>query len=103
MRTVKIALPEHNDSFSRIVIKNVQYSIRFTYNDTFDYWTFGIYTPLREPIAEGIKIVPNSPLNAFERRPEMPKVVFGCESKLDRIGRYDFKNGDAEFYYIEED
>ena len=41
--TVVITPPDMHDSFSRVVLNNTEYLIRFTYNDTGDYWTFGLY------------------------------------------------------------
>ena len=60
-----ISVPDMNDCFLRIVILGVEYLIRFTYNDTYDCWSFGLYLPNKEPIAQNIKIVPNLPLNLF--------------------------------------
>lgn len=101
MRKVFIVVPDMNDSFSRIIIKGKEYLIRFTYNDTFDYWSFGIYAPNKKPIIQGIKVVPRFPLNLFSGVVNMPDVVFACSSSLMHIGRYDFKNEAATFYYIE--
>ena len=41
--TVVITPPDMHDSFSRVVLNNTEYLIRFTYNDTGDYCTFGLY------------------------------------------------------------
>lgn len=95
-----IEVPNKNDSMSRIVLNNTVYNIRFTYNDTADYWKFGLYTSTGEPIVIGVKIVPNFPLNVFCRTAELPDGVFGAFSKLDHIGRDDFNNGKAEFAFI---
>lgn len=101
MRTVYIVVPEMNDSFSRIVILGDEYLIRFTYNDTFDFWSFGLYTRNKEPIVQNVKIIPRFPLNLFVGVIGVPYVYFACESKLEHIGRNDFKNGSAKFYYVE--
>lgn len=101
MRTVFIVVPDMHDSFSRIVILGVEYLIRFTYNDTFDFWSFGLYTPNKEPIFQNIKIVPNFPLNLFVGVNNMPNVYFACKSNLENIGRKDFVNNAAKFYYVE--
>lgn len=94
-----IEVPDKNDSMSRIVIGKTAYQIRFTYNDTGDFWKFGLYTSLGEPIAVGFKIVPNFPLNVFCGVENFPDAVFVAFSKLDRIGRDDFKDGKAQFVY----
>ena len=101
MRTFNISVPDMNDSLSRIVIRGVEYLIRFTYNDTYDFWSFGLYTPSREPIVQNIMIVPKLPLNFFVGVVGMPEVLFGCKSTLEHIGRNDFKSGFATFYYVE--
>ena len=101
MDAIIIQIPDINDSFSRIIIQDVAYLIRFTYNDTFDYWTFGVYTLERCPIIQGVKIVPGFPLNAFVDNEHMPNAIFACESKRENIGRDDFTNGNARFYYFE--
>ena len=42
--TTIIMPPDLHDSFSRVVLNNTEYLIRFTYNDAGDYWTFGLMT-----------------------------------------------------------
>ena len=103
MREVIIEVPQQNDSFSKIIIHGVEYSVRFTYCDSFDYWSFGVYTPAREPIVQGLKIVPNHPINLYTDRTDMPVVQFICSSNKDRVGRYDFRDGLARFMYWEAD
>lgn len=100
-----IEVPDMNDSLSRVVIGKVYCQIRFTYNDTKDYWSFGIYTDKGEPVAIGIKIVPKMVLNLFFGVNELPYGVFGVLTSLDRIGRDDFKNGNAKFIFcpVDED
>ena len=94
-----IEVPDMNDSVSRVVLGGVAYQIRFTYNDTFDYWKFSLYTSQNEPIVLGIKIVPRFPLNVFYGVTKLPNGVFGVMSKLDRIGRKDFVEGKAKFIF----
>ena len=95
-----IEIPDMNDSISRIVLSGKVYNIRFTYNDTADYWKVGLYDSLNRPIVLGIKIVPRFPLNAFYGITEIPEGIFGVISNLDRIGRNDFKNGKAQFVFM---
>ena len=101
MQAIQIDVPELHDSFSKIIIGNVEYAIRFTYCDTFDYWSFGLYTPQREPIVQGLKIVPNHPINLYTDRTDMPVVWFYCDCNNDHVGRYDFRDGIARFLYVE--
>jgi hypothetical protein len=100
MERIEIAVPDINDSFSRVTLSGKQYLIRFSYNDTGGYWTFGLYSIQKEPIAQGIKIVPNFPLNLSCASDEMPPGIFGVYTDLQRVGRNDFLNGKAIFAYI---
>ena len=94
-----IEVPDMNDSISRIVLSGTPYQIRFTYNDTGDYWKFGLLNTLGEPIIQGMKIVPRFPLNIFYTVAKIPAGIFGVRTKLERIGRNDFKNGNASFIF----
>ena len=97
---LKISVPNHNDSFSRVVLNGVQYQIRFTWSEAAGRWSFGLYTMQKEPIAVGIRLVPRFPLNLQIVDERMPQGVFGVYSRNDIIGRGDFLNGSAEFAYI---
>ena len=99
MEYIIIEVPDLNDSMSRIVLNGVAYQIRFSYNDTKDYWKFSLYDTQNNPIVLGIKIVPNFPLNIFCELTQLPSGLFAVKSKLDHIGRNDFKNGKAEFIF----
>ena len=94
-----IEVPDMNDSISRVVLSGTSYMIRFTYNDTFDYWKFSLYNSQNEAIVLGIKIVPRFPLNVFYGVTKLPDGIFGVLTKLDRVGRYDFVNGNAKFVF----
>lgn len=95
-----IEVPDMNDSLSRLVLNGQFFQIRFTYNDTKDYWSFGLYDDQDNPVAIGMKIVPGAVLNMFFGRTKLPKGVFGVITKLDRIGRNDFQNGKAKFVFV---
>lgn len=99
MEYIVIEVPDMNDSMSKIVLNGNSYLIRFTYNDTCNYWSFGLYSSQNEPIRVGIKIVPQMPLNLFCGTNEMPDGVFGVLTDLEQIGRNDFKNGKAKFIF----
>nr|DAD95591.1 MAG TPA: hypothetical protein [Myoviridae sp. ctg8M33] len=94
-----IEVPDMNDSVSRVVLSGTAYLIRFTYNDSKDYWKFSLYDSQNVPIVLGVKIVPQFPLNVFLGLTRIPAGVFGAMSKLDRIGRDDFKSGNAQFIF----
>ena len=100
MTRLEIAVPNLNDSFSRVVLDNKQYLIHFTWNMEDRRWSFGLYTIQKEPIAVGIKIVPNFPLNLQIMAEDFPAGVFGVYTSLENIGRDDFMNGKAVFAYI---
>ena len=99
MASMLIEAPDLNDSKSRIVLNGTAYQIRFSYNDTKDYWKFSLYDLQDNPIILGVKIVPGFPLNVFFGITEIPFGVFGVISKLDRIGRNDFVEGNAKFVF----
>lgn len=97
---IYIAVPDKNDSVSRITLSKKEYYIRFCYNPTFDYWSFGLYKINMTPILPMTKIVPFSPLTHFYTYTDLPDGVFGCFSADARIGRKSFKNKRAKFAYI---
>ncbi len=99
MEYIVIEVPDMNDSVSRIVLSGKVYLIRFTYNDTMDYWKFSLYNAQNDPIVVGVKIVPSFPLNVFYGVTKLPDGVFGVMTKLERIGRNDFVNKNAEFVF----
>lgn len=88
-----------NDSTSRIVLNETAYLIRFSYNHTNDYWKFSLYDTQNNPIILGVKIVPQFPLNVFSGVTELPSGIFGVITKLKRIGRKDFVDGNAKFIF----
>lgn len=97
--TIVIQVPEYNDSFSRVVLGRKEYLIRFSYNDSGNYWTFGIYDGNRNPYVTGIKIVPNAPLNFFYLCHGLPDGIFAAVSSKERIERYDFRDKKAQFAF----
>lgn len=100
MDYIIIEVPDMNDSVSRVVLKGKQYQIRFTYNDTGGYWSFGLADSLGNPIRVGVKLVPQLPLNLFWGTDDMPLGVFAVLSELEKVGRTDFIEGRAKFIFI---
>lgn len=100
MDYIIIEVPDMNDSISRIVLLGKQYQIRFTWNDTGGFWSFGLMDSLGTPLLIGIKIVPQFPLNLFYGTENLPLGVFAALTEKDRIGRQDFVNGKAQFVFI---
>lgn len=102
MKYIIIEVPDKNDSVSRITLLGKQYHIRFTWNDTGGYWTFGISDSLENSIVIGTKIVPNYPLNLFWGN-KTPFGIFAALTEVkntENIGRDDFTNGKARFVFI---
>lgn len=100
MEYIIIKVPQKNDSVSRIVLDGNVYHIRFTYNDTKDFWKFGIMDSAKNPIVTGIKIVPEIVLNLFYGVKGFPKGKFGVLTKAEKVGHDSFANGDAKFIYV---
>jgi len=100
MNRLEISVPNINDSFSRVILDGVQYQIRFTWNDTAKRWNFGLYTIQREPIVEGVRLIPQFPLNLQIADDRFPNGIFAVYSNSDIVGRDYFINGKAVFAYI---
>ncbi len=95
-----ISVPDMNDSVSSITIKGKQYLIRFTYNGTGDFWSFGISDYDDTQIISPTKIVPCFPLTHFYTFTDLPDGIFGVLTGEKRLTRNSFKEGKAEFVYI---
>lgn len=95
-----ITVPDMNDSVSSLSIDGKEYTLRFTYNEKFDYWSFGLYGENTEPIIAQTRIVPNFPIFHYYTDTEIPDGVFGCLSTADTVGRNAFNDLTAEFVYI---
>lgn len=95
-----ITVPDKNDSVSRITISGKEYLIRFTYNPSYDYWSYGLYDIHKRPVLPMAKIVPFSPLLYFYRYTDLPEGQLCCFSTEEKVGRYAFKEGKARFAYI---
>lgn len=100
MDYIIIEVPDLNDSISRIVLLGKQYQLRFTWNDTGGFWSFGLMDSLGTPLLIGTKIVPQFPLNLFYGTENIPLGVFAALTEKERIGRQDFVNGKAQFVFI---
>ncbi len=95
-----IKVPDMNDSMSSLSIDGTEYLIRFTYNERYDYWSFGLYKGGGEPIIAMTRIVPNFPILHYYTDAALPDGVFGCLSDTDKVGRGAFNDRTAEFVYI---
>lgn len=95
-----IQVPDMNDSFSRVVLCRQEYLIRFLYNATCDYWSFGVYDTNKNILLQQRKIVPLSPLTHFDVSVNIPQGIFGCFTNIKRVGRKDFIDKKADFAFI---
>lgn len=97
---IYITVPDMNDSISNIALDGVNYKIRFTYNEKYDFWSFGILSEDGKNIVSMTKIVPGFPLLYAYTNDKLPRGVFGCISDTDKVGRNSFINNEAQFAYI---
>ena len=95
-----IKVPDMNDSYSTLSIDDKVYLLRFTYNERYDYWSFGLYDNKRTPLIAMTRIVPNFPIFHFYHIVGLPDGIFGCISDSEKVGRYAFRDKTAEFVYI---
>ena len=95
-----IEVPDENDSLSMLSIDGKEYGLRFTYNEKYDYWSFGLYDEDEDPIIAMTRIVPNFPIFHFYTDPDLPDGIFGCLSDTGEVGRQAFVEKTAEFVYI---
>lgn len=95
-----IDVPDMNDSISTLSIDGKEYGLRFTYNEKYDYWSFGLYNDMEVPIIPMTRIVPNFPLLHYYTYTELPDGIFGCLSNSETVGRNAFADKIAEFVYI---
>ena len=95
-----IQVPDMNDSVSALSIDGKKYGLRFTYNEKFDYWSFGLLDEKNEPIIASTRIVPNFPILHYYTAEGIPDGIFGCISDSDKVGRNAFIDKVAEFVYI---
>lgn len=95
-----IKVPDMNDSMSTLSIDGTEYVLRFTYNEKYDYWSFGLYDADRKPLIAMTRLVPNFPIFHFYTDKKLPNGIFGCLSDTEKVGRQAFNQGSAEFVYI---
>lgn len=95
-----ITVPDMNDSVSSVVIDKKEYNLRFTWNGTHEYWSFGVLDTDMHPLLAGVKVVPRWPLNHSYPAAGLPEGTFGVISDKDTVGRDDFTDGKAVFVYI---
>ncbi len=97
---IGIAVPNQNDSVCKITLNNRIYHLRFTWNDASQFWSFGIYKDNMEPIIPMTRIVVNAPLLHYYTYSDLPNGDFlAVKLEGEEIGRDDFENGNAGFFF----
>lgn len=100
---IVLDVPDKNDSVSRFTLAGKDYNVRFTYNPSEDSWYFSVLSMTMETIIGMIKIVPMIDLLWQHVSKDLPDGVFGCWTRLDRVGKNDFVEGKALFGFISKD
>lgn len=95
-----IEVPDLNDSIGRVTLDGREYYIRFTYNASYDYWSFGLYNTSLYPILPMAKIVPYVPLTHYYKYTDLPDGVFMVVCDKDNAGRKDFVDKKAWFFFM---
>lgn len=95
-----IDVPDMNDSMVNISIDDKEFVLRFTYNEKYDYWSFGIYDEDENPIVAMTRIVPGFDLLHYYSDVDLPDGVFGCLSDSENVGREAFNERTAEFVFM---
>jgi len=100
MNCTIIEIPNMNDSFSVVALRDKLYQLRTTWNETAQRWSYGLYTINREPIAIGIRMIPNFFMDMQIVDDAFPRGYFFVQSSFDEIKRYDFMAGLATFVFV---
>lgn len=70
----KIILPTgQNDYLCRTMLDGELCVLHLSYNSTGDFWTIGFCNDEGEPIVDGIRLVPNFPLNVWYTSYSVPQ------------------------------
>lgn len=98
---IQIEFSPLNDGFYSVMLDNKQYHLRLTYNDIFNYWSFGVYDSDKQPIVVGRKLIRGFPINVFDKdKLGMPPGLFYVDCPDEEVGHDDLQSGKAKFYYI---
>ena len=103
MDIYEITVPnEQNDFIMRVPMDGKPRTIHMSYNSGGDFWTIGYCDDDSNPIVDGIKIIPNYPLNIWYTSYEIPQGLLYVRTSLERVGRYAFRDGLAALCYVPE-
>jgi hypothetical protein len=97
----KIVLPTgQNDYLCRTMLDGKLCVLHMSYNSTGDFWTVGFCDDEGTPIVDGIRIVPNFPLNIWYMSYDVPQGALFAMCSEGTITRYSFDNGTASLCYL---
>lgn len=98
---IKITVPDAHDSMSKVVLDEVVYWMRCTYNSFGDYWSIGLYDEDQNALIPMTKAVPMYDLfRSYKSYVGIPQGYLFCVSKVEKIGETAFKDGNAILVYI---
>ena len=101
MKYQEISLPtSNNDYLFRCLLDGKSTVLHMAYNSTDDCWTIGFCDDSGNPIVDGIRVVPNFPLNIWYVAYDIPQGALFVSTSESKVSRYDFDNGIATLCYI---
>lgn len=101
---IKLTVPDHHDSMSKVTLDGTVYWLRYTYNPFGDYWSVGLYDEDQNMLIAPTKIVPAYDLfRSFKSYEGIPHGYLLCISKKERVGENAFNDEDAFMIYISAD
>ncbi len=101
-RMEAIKFNDANDIVTKVVLDNVQYRIRLTWNAVGEFWTLHLWDNDKKTLCCNLKIVPNFPLLMNHHRPGIPSGELIVLTDLEKITRSSFTNGAASLIYVTE-
>ena len=99
---VSISVTDSNDFVETVTLDDKVYKLHFAYNGNSKDWTIDIRDSNNVDIVRSIKIVPNFPLLAQNKRHDLPKgeLIAVVNNNKQVITRKDFINNSAILIYI---
>lgn len=102
---ITISIPDLNDSLVEVELDDEVFFLRFTWNESGQYWTMSIENAYNDELVSCLPLLPNRPLLRFVRFDDLPlgEFVVVHNDNLNSVGRDDFKLGVATLIYMEVD
>lgn len=101
---LKIPMKQANSFTLEASLDGVQYTLRFDWNVSADFWTMALFNAKNETVLRGVVLVPNTPLLEQFRSRSVPKgefVVYLDEPPRD-ITYLDFVSNKVVLLYLSE-